>query len=219
MTGTGQAHQLAADQASRRVRGRSERRRDSGRGPLRRVRPHHGRDRRGQGPRAEAFMLRRPATPPSRCGLGQRDAGLRRRTPSAALSQRRTSRRSHAADHAGFHRAAALRDASSVRRRARAGCTRSSSTATASRCACRRRGHVEDPQGAGLDGKFGAIAQAAAALPDAIIDGEIVALDRKWRAGFRRASGGLVGGQDRRPGLLRLRSAVRRRRGSARRCR
>ena len=39
------------------------------------------------------------------------------------------------------------------------------------------------------------------------------------RAGFRGAAGGAVGRQDRRPDLLRLRSAVRGRRGSARRCR
>ena len=101
-----------------------------------------------------------------------------------------------------------------------AGATRSSSTATA----CRLR--VEDGEATlktrkGLDwtDKFRAIAKAGSALPDALIDGEIVALDRQRRAGFLRAAGGAVRRQDRRSDLLRVRSAVRRRRGSARACR
>ena len=49
----------------------------------------------------------------------------------------------------------------------------------------------------GLDwtDKFPAIAKAAAKLPDAIIDGEIVALEQKRRSGFLRHAGRAVGWQ------------------------
>ena len=64
----------------------------------------------------------------------------------------------------------------------------------------------------GLDwtDKFAAIAKEAAQLPDAMIDGEIVALDHKRRAEFLVAAGRAVGRQDRGPDLLCLRSPVRR---------
>ena len=63
----------------------------------------------------------------------------------------------------------------------------------------------------GLDwtARFGAIARAASGFPDALIDGEIVALDRQWGAGFRRAAGGAVRAGHRRPDLLCFRFAVR----------
>ena len=62
----------------------------------------------------------------------------------------------------------------------------------------------------GLDwaDKFGAIAKAAKALPDALIDGEIVALDHNGVPGFLRAAGGDSGRQDRQPHLLCVRSPV-----------
>ena len=65
----------------------------------------------------------------------------------------------------------------------------------------------------GLDwvDKFGAIAKAAKALPDALIDGEIVALDHQRRAQLLGAAGGDSGQQDRRPHLLCVRSPVCRR--------
>ena len=65
-----------------------------------------------------------------------------------------------------------------------------------------RRGRAEDPQGLDWTDKFGAIAEAAKALPDALIDGEIVALDHNGAPGFLRAAGGAVGRQDRRSDLL-----------------
>ena len=74
---------------------------------------------------------------------------------------------------------------------------------------------LEDPQGPGLDRKVPGHRARRRQLPDAIIDGEIVRARRARRAGFRRAAGGAVRRQDRRSGLLRLRPAVRRRRGSA----
>ena len=50
-----QAHQLAADQASRRIQPRGQRRRHSGPGQLDRLRPHDGGDRRRKGTRAETL--------------------------------------------------------------------------------------------------------------------------------------------------------------------
>ena len=69
----------------------------------------------------------------------------------------------------------------------------------------------------GLDwtDKFQAIAKEASALPDVLIDGEIVALDHNGVAGFFGAAGGAFRRQDRQADLLRLRSVVRRGRGSA----
>ncbi len=69
----------------------------------------------------------------------------------------------------------------------------------------------------GLDwtDKFKAIAREARALPDAMIDGEIVALDHDGAPDFSSAAGGDFRRQHRRPHLLRVRSPVRRRRGSS----
>ena len=73
----------------------------------------------------------------------------------------------------------------------------------------------------GLDwtAKYPAIARAAGNLPDAIIDGEICALDENGAPDFAALQAALVRRQDRRSRLFRLRPAVRRRRGSARSCR
>ena len=58
----------------------------------------------------------------------------------------------------------------------------------------------------GLDwsDKFPAIAKEGGALPDALIDGEIVALDHNGAAGLFRAAGGDFRRQDRRSHLLRF---------------
>ena len=104
-----------------------------------------------------------------------------------------------------------------ARRRETAGCTRSSSTATASRCAC-VDGEATLKTRKGLDwtAKYPAIARAAGNLPDAIIDGEICALDENGAPDFAALAGRAFRRQDRCARLFRLRPAVRRRRGSAR---
>ena len=62
---------------------------------------------------------------------------------------------------------------------------RSNSTAIASSCGCRRgRATVKTRKGLDWTAKFAAIAREAASLPDAIIDGEIVALDRNGAPDF-----------------------------------
>ena len=77
-----QAHQLAADQAPGRVRRRGNRRRHLGRGPLRRLGPHHGRDRGRQRPRAEAFHARRQGAHGGRRRSGIRNRGQPRKRAS-----------------------------------------------------------------------------------------------------------------------------------------
>ena len=69
----------------------------------------------------------------------------------------------------------------------------------------------------GLDwtDKFAAIAKAAAQAARLHHRRRDRRAGPQWRAGFRGAAGGAVGRQVRAPDLLRLRSAVRRRRGSA----
>ena len=97
----------------------------------------------------------------------------------------------------------------SARRAATIGSTKSSSTATAFRCGS-RDGEVTLKTRKGLDwtAKFGAIANAAGALPDCIMDGEIVALDHRGSPDFAGSAGRLVGWEDRRSDFFRLRSAV-----------
>jgi len=63
--------------------------------------------------------------------------------------------------------------------------------------------------------KFAAIAKVASKLPDCIIDGEVVALDREGRTGFRCAAGRTLRRQKRSSHLFCLRCALSRRRRSA----
>ena len=174
----------------------------------------------GKGRAPKPFMTAE-RRPPSRTRSGTANRGAappRPRDRRAPKPTREAARPSRSRPRpARVRRAAALPAASSGRPAGRAGCTRSSSTATACSCGSRRQGDAEDPQGPRLDGEVRAPSpRPARDLPDCIIDGEVVALDAERRAGFRRAAGGAVRGQDRRPGLLRLRPAVRGRRGPAR---
>ena len=207
-----QAHQLAPDQASRRIctRGRGERHPRGG--PLGRVGPDDEADRgrQGQGAKAVHAGEERQAARPMRSG-----------TPTAARQRKRarSARRAKPAKR-GAGQAASIpfpissrrssAPRSSGRRPAKAGATRSSSTATAMQL------RVEDGKATlktrkGLDwtDKFEAIAKEGSALPDVLIDGEIVALDHDGVPEFLGAAGRAFRRQDREADLLRLRSAVR----------
>ena len=180
-----------------------------------RLGPHPEGDRARHGPGADAVHDRQEAR--GRRGVGEQQEGRRREGRGRAA--RKAKARKICGD-ARLHRAAARQAGRAAARRRRLGArdqVRRLSPAAARRgrqgaCCAPARGSTgrtnsppspSRPQG----------------LPDCIIDGEVVALDKRRRAGFRRPAGGPVGGQVRRPDLLRLRSAVRRRRGSARRCR
>jgi bifunctional non-homologous end joining protein LigD len=114
---------------------------------------------------------------------------------------------------ARLHRAPAVQVCSTVRRPARLGArdqVRRLSHAAARRG---RPGRAAHPQGPRLDREVRRIAEAAADLPDGILDGEVVALDAA-PARLRGPAGGAVGRRHRRPDLLRLRPAG----GRARTC-
>ena len=100
-----------------------------------------------------------------------------------------------------------------------AGRTRSNSTAIECSCGSRtaRRGCTPARVSTGQRNSPRSPKQAAA-LPDAIIDGEIVALDERRSADFAALQAALSEQQHRTAGLLRIRPAVRRRR-DLRRCR
>ena len=174
----------------------------------------------GRAPKRSCWPARRAR--PTRCGIPSAEAGRRPARPRRAR-QRRAKGPARSAKRAAARlrsRRRSSADRSTGRRRARAGCTRSSSTATGCSCAS-KAGEATLKTRKGLDWTASSpeIAAEAAALPDGIIDGEVVALDAQRRARFRRPAGGAVRRQDRRPGLLRLRPAVRRGRGPARACR
>ncbi len=84
----------------------------------------------------------------------------------------------------------------SARRAEANGSTKSNLTATAFRCGS-RDGEVTLKTRKGLDWtpKFGAIATAASALPDCIIDGEIVALDHRGSPDFAGLQAALSDGK------------------------
>ena len=95
----------------------------------------------------------------------------------------------------------------------RTGVMKSSSTATGCSCGSRTATAVLKTRKA-LDwtDKFRRDRQGRrSALPDALIDGEIVALNHARRSGFLGAAGGDIRRQDRISHFLRVRSAVRRR--------
>ena len=161
---------------------------------------------------------RRSTADPARSGTAIRAHAARKRARAPRRRARPTRPDARGRDCRRFHRAAAVPSRSSGRRRARAGCTRSSSTAIASSCASpaasatlrTRKGldwtdQVSPPiaEGGGGSARWHHRRRDRRARS-------------QRRARFRRAAGRAVRGRDRRPGLLRFRSAVRRRRGSAR---
>ena len=212
-----QAQQLAADQASRRARGRRRRRCGAGRGPVGRLRPHHGGDRR----RARA-AARSPSCWAAEDGARRMRSGTHAAKPESGERPRRCAprrRKAKAADRrcrTSSRRSCASR--STGRPAARAGRMRSSSTAIACSCGSQDgKATLKTRKGLDWTAKFQAIADAAQGLAR-----RHHRRRGRWRwtsngaPGFRGAAGGAVGGQDRRPDLLRLRPAVRGRPRSAR---
>ena len=177
-------------------------------------------DRRRQGQGAKAVHdWRRAARPrPTRSGIPTAATAAkraRRRKAAAARSRPRRSRRRRA--DAGLRRAAALRLGRAAAERARLGATRSSSTAIACSCGSRTaRSTLKTRKGLDWTDKFPAIAKAAAQPAGLHHRRRDRRARRERRAGLRGPAGGAVRRQDRRSDLLRLRPAVRRRRGSAR---
>ena len=98
----------------------------------------------------------------------------------------RKSGRENRAGDAGLHRAAALQAGRAAAGRRADGCTRSSSTAIASRCVSRTASRCCGPARASTGPTNSPRSpRPAIACPTAFIDGEIVALDRQRRARFR----------------------------------
>ena len=205
-----QAHQLAADQASRRVcqGGRGDKVLEAdesvasgrtmeqiaagkGRAPKPFMMAKRGAPRRmpsgirtAASPRKRAQSERRAAKPHA-----ARSQGCRQRR-SAKVQREARSRR-----HAGLRRAAALQ----LVERPPSGAgwaTRSSSTAIACSCASRTaKCDAEDPQGPRLDRQVSGHRQGGKRLPDAIIDGEIVALDHNGAPDFAALQAALSDGK------------------------
>ena len=148
----------------------------------------------GKGKKPKAFMRAQ-----KRC---QRDAVWNSRKKSDADSDakanpRRAAKRSRIA--AALRRAAAVPRWWSARRRARAGCMRSSSTAIACSCASKTARRVCAPARAWTGPTNSPPSpRPAKRLPDCILDGEIVALDHNGAPDFAGAAGGAVGREDRR---------------------
>ena len=168
----------------------------------------------GNGQGAKAIHARPRRSRPTRCG--SRTDGDAAEARSAEATRERAARAAKLTQRRRKSRCPEFIDPelcrwSSGRRRAPAGCMRSSSTAIACSCGSRTARPCCAPA-RGWTGRTSSLpSPRAATLPDVLIDGEIVALDQR-RAGFRRAAGGLVRRQDRGTDFLRLRSAVRRRR-------
>jgi len=145
---------------------------------------------------------------PMRSGTPTAETQRRRAPGQGGRFACRAGQAENRVGYAGFRRAAALR----IRRNpptGEGGATRSSSTATRAVARRGRRGRAKNPQGAGLDRQVPAIAREGDALPDALIDGEIVAVITR-AFGFFRAAGRNARA---RPAIsfLRVRSVVRRR--------
>ena len=215
-----QAQQLAADQASRRLR-RGRRRRCAARRGHARSPPaaRWSEIAAGKGKGPKPFMTGQGVAPPTRSGsrtAATADAHDRRR-PQRSRKRQSAPRRRRPRALPDFV-AAAARQARSTGRRSGAGWGHEIKFD-----GYRLQLRVEDGKATlktrkGLDwtDKFKAIAEAgagSAGLPS--IDGEAVRAGRARRAGLRGPAGGAVRRQDRRPDLLRLRPAVRRRRGPA----
>ena len=219
-----QAHQLAADQASRRVRARRRRRQPSSTRTARSPRAATMEQiAAGKGRAPKPFMLRaRTGAAADAVWQSQPRASARRSARhtrrKGGQSARRKAKQGRGRCPTSSRRSCVRR--SSARRRARAGCTRSSSTAIACSCASRTaRSTLRTRKGLDWTDKFAAIAKAGAQrCPTHDRRRDRRARSRR-RAGFRRRCRRPVRRQDRGSDLLRLRSAVRRRRGPAPRCR
>ena len=209
-----QAHQLAADQASRRVRARRRRRGDDGGGSLGRLRPHDGRHRGGQRPRAQAFHAGGEGAQPRADAVGHSNpaGGSDDRAPQPPKRRARPSPLE------------ACRSSSS----------RSCASSSIGRPAGEGWGHeikfdgyrlqlrIADGEATlrtrkGLDWteKFATIAEAAARASGCHHRRRGRRAGCEWRPELSGAAGGAVGRSHRRTRLLRLRSAVR---GRARIC-
>ena len=179
----------------------------------------------GQGQGAEAVHAGERRQAPSRRGLAfqprRRRGGARQGSDGVA----RTGAGSRASRGEGRSKVAAMPDfvapqlcalGRPAAERATAGATRSSSTATACSCASRTARPCSIPA-RGWTGPTNSAPspRRRERLPDCIDRRRDRRARRQRRAGFLGAAGGDVRRQDRGPDLLRLRSAVRRWRGSS----
>ena len=199
--------------------------RSARRGPLGRLRADHGDDRRRQGAWPEAVHAggtsRAPS--PTRSGIATK-AMAARRAPRARLNRRATS--DQAAPEESPESLPPLPDfiAPQLCQLGRAAADGTGWVHEIKFDGYRMQLRVEDgkvepedPQGPRLDREISARSpKAAASLPDCIIDGEIVALDEHGAPDFAALQAALSEQKTERSRLLRLRSAVRRRRRSAR---
>ena len=211
-----QAHQLAADQASRQICQGRRWRGDPEKGSFGGVGPRHGR----RSPRARArspspSCAARTLHAPMRSGIKPQER--RRWMKNLAKAKSKPPQGKMVKVAAPLRRAATCAGWWSSRRPARTGCMRSSSTAIACSCGSKNgKARLFTRKGLDWTDKFAAIAKAAAKAARLHPGRRGLRAGPQWRAGFRGAAGGAVGRQDRRADLLRLRSAVRGRRGSAR---
>ena len=169
-------------------------RRHPGRGPIRRLRPDHGGDRRRQGQGAEAVHDGEVQTRQAPMRSGIRTAAMPSHAPRPR--RRRRAEGQEGRRDAGFRRAAALHLGRAPAERARAGPrdqVRRLPHAVAGRG---RQGHAEHPQGPRLDRQSSRPSpKRRSALPDVLIDGEIVALDHDGAPDFAALQAALSDGK------------------------